>query len=405
MTIEIRRATHEDMQQFGSLTEYVYAGAYGFGEDNLTTQANQPEWLLCAFDGAKLVASYGTLPFTMRANGNAMALGGVTTVGTLPEYRRRGLLRALTEHAFTEQREAGPSVTALWASQAAIYQRYGYCVGSVQGNYSIDSVDINLLQEPDPGLSVTRCSLAEGFEDLRQIYREFVAKRFLYLHRSKPLWNNNTLNTDQNSGPVHAAICRNSAGEGVGYVVYTLLPGKVAHRARAQEIEIRDLTWLDIDVCRALWSFIARHYLVGRVTWHKAPLDDPTPELLVEPRLLHAQQTEGVWFRVVDVARALNERGYSVDGEIVLGVTADPLTPWNEGTYHLRVADGIAEVVKTSQQPEITLPIKSLASVYCGFRRVGQLANWGLLEGEATAIARADSLFATTHAPHCPDNF
>jgi predicted acetyltransferase len=405
MTIEIRRATPEDMQQFGSLTEYVYAGAYGFGEDNLTTQANQPEWLLCAFDGSKLVASYGTIPFTMRANGNAMALGGVTTVGTLPEYRRRGLQRTLTEKAFAQQHEAGAAVTALWASQAAIYQRYGYCAGSVQGNYSIDTVDINLLQPPDPGLSVTRCSLADGFEDIRQIYREFVSNRFLYLHRSKPLWNNNTLNTDQNSGPVHTAICRNSAGEGVGYVVYTLNSNKVTHRARAQEIEIRDLTWLDIDVCRALWAFLARHDLVGRVVWHKVPLDDPTPELLMEPRLLHAQHTEGVWFRVVDVARALTERGYCADGEIVLGVTADRLSPWNEGAYHLSVADGVAEVTKTSRTAEITFPIKSLASAFCGYRRVAQLAHWGLLDGEASATARADSLFATIQAPHCPDNF
>ena len=36
-----------------------------------------------------LATSFATIPFTMRANGAPMAFGGVTAVGTLPEYRRR----------------------------------------------------------------------------------------------------------------------------------------------------------------------------------------------------------------------------------------------------------------------------------------------------------------------------
>ena len=166
MAIEFRQATAEDMSQFGALTEYVYAGAFGAGDDNLSTQATQADWTICAFDGTKLVASYATIPFTMRANGNAMALGGVTTVGTLPEYRRQGLLRGMTERAFAQQLKAGQSVSALWASQAAIYQRYGYAAGSVMGNYAIDTVDIRLLQEADSNYKVARCSIADGFEEL-----------------------------------------------------------------------------------------------------------------------------------------------------------------------------------------------------------------------------------------------
>ncbi len=405
MAIEFRQATAEDMSQFGALTEYVYAGAFGAGDDNLSTQATQADWTICAFDGTKLVASYATIPFTMRANGNAMALGGVTTVGTLPEYRRQGLLRGMTERAFVRQHEAGQSVSALWASQAAIYQRYGYAAGSVMGNYAIDTVDIRLLQEADPNYKVARCSIADGFEELRNIYREFIAERFLYLHRAKPLWNYNILQADAESGPVHAAICRNSLDEAVGYVIYTLRPAKVSHEARNQEIEIRDFAWLDLDACRALWSFVARHDLVGRVVWRTAPRDDPLPELLAEPRLLHAQYKEGVWFRILDVAKALTDRGYLNDGQLVIGVAPDPLAPWNEGNFELSVKDGTAKVSGTSNAAEITFSIKTLASVFTGFRRVRELAGWGLIDTQGDALARADALFATAHAPHCPNSF
>ncbi|MFV2089987.1 MAG: GNAT family N-acetyltransferase, partial [Pseudomonadales bacterium] len=77
MTVEIRPATESEMGQLGLLTSYVYAGAFGDGEDNIPATSNRPEWTLCAFDGPKMVASYGAIPFTMRANGRSMALAGV----------------------------------------------------------------------------------------------------------------------------------------------------------------------------------------------------------------------------------------------------------------------------------------------------------------------------------------
>ncbi|MFB3104216.1 MAG: GNAT family N-acetyltransferase, partial [Pseudomonadales bacterium] len=83
MAIEIRPARGDELDQLGLLTSYVYGGAFGDGPDNLPAQSQRPEWTLCAFDGAKMVSSFSTLPFTMRANGKATALGGVSVVGTL----------------------------------------------------------------------------------------------------------------------------------------------------------------------------------------------------------------------------------------------------------------------------------------------------------------------------------
>ena len=141
MTIEIRPATEAEMGQLGLITGYVYGGEFGDGEDNLPATTNRAEWTLCAFDGPKMVASYGAIPFTMRANGTAMAMAGVSVVGTLPEYRRQGLIRRITEQSFIQMREAGQAVAALWASQAAIYQRYSYSLASLQRSYQIDTVD------------------------------------------------------------------------------------------------------------------------------------------------------------------------------------------------------------------------------------------------------------------------
>jgi predicted acetyltransferase len=201
------------------------------------------------------------------------------------------------------------------------------------------------------------------------------------------------------------AVCRDPAGEPAGYAIYTLRSDRVAHPSRPQEIQVRDMAWLSIAACRALWGFLARHDLVGRIVWASAADDDPAEELFVEPRLLRARNDEGVFFRVVDVEGALAGRGYDCDGELVLGVAADRETPWNEGNYRLTVTEGQAEVEKVTGQPEVTFSIKSLSSAFTGFRRVRQLANWELVAGDAAALGRADQLLATRYAPHCPDHF
>jgi predicted acetyltransferase len=405
MSIEIRPATESEMGQLGLLTGYVYAGAFGDGEDNLPATTNRPEWTLCAFDGPSMVASYGAIPFTMRANGQSMALAGVTVVGTLPEYRRQGIVRRIVEQSFRQMRERGQSVAALWASQAGIYQRYGYSLGSALRRYQIDTVDTALLVQADADLKVRRHTPVEVFDTMRDVYRSFIADRTLYLHRAAPLWQAGVLQESKDAGPIHIAICRNKADQALGYVVYTLRSNKVNHAARSQEIEVRDLVWNSIDAYRSLWAFLASHDLVGRISWTSAPADDPAEEMFAEPRMLHAQDTEGVFFRVVDVEQALADRGYDSDDDLVLKITADRETPWNEGSYRLTVSDGTAQVTRTEQPADLELSIKSLSSAFIGFRRVRQLANWGLVSGTDQAIARLDRLFATRHAPHCPDHF
>ena len=164
MDFDIRSAKAEEMGQLGLMASYSYGGAFGDGEDNMAAAGTKPEWTLCAFDRSAqdetghplMVTSYAALPFTIRANGRAMAMAGISVVGTRPEYRRRGLLRQIMTRAFAEQRERGQSVAGLWASQAAIYQRYGFAPSGMNRRYDIDTADIALMDGPaaDTNLSL-----------------------------------------------------------------------------------------------------------------------------------------------------------------------------------------------------------------------------------------------------------
>lgn len=395
------------MGQVGSLGGYVYGGSFGDGPDSLTATANRPEWTLCAFDGDRLAASYCTIPFTMRANGNAVALGGVSAVGTLPEYRRQGLLRRITTQAFQGmyEEEQGQPVAALWASQAAIYQRYGYAQTTVLRSYTIDTADIGFFDGDGGRGDVQRYDVDEGYQLAKSVYIAFIADRMCYLHRARALWENNALQVVEADGPVHVAVSRDEDGAANGYAVYTLRSGRVEHRARSQELVIRDLAWLSLDAYRSLWSWIGRHDLVGRVRWDRAPLDDPAAELFAEPRMLHTRDDEGLWFRIVDAEAALAQRGYCGNGEVTIEVVDDDLAPWNIGTFSVSVDGGGAEVKGIPSEGELRLSAKALSSLYTGYHSARQLNSWGLIDATGDAVRRADELFAMPHAPACPDSF
>ncbi len=405
--IEVRAATAAEMGQVGTLTGYAYGGAFGDGPETMTATANQPEWTLCAFDGARLVSSFATIPFTARMNGQPMAFGGVSAVATRPDYRRRGLVRRLMTEATAAMRERGQTIAGLWASQAAIYQRYGYSISSYRRRYQVDTADIAFF-DGDPGRGdVGWLAAEEAFDAMRAVYVAFVAERTGYLHRSRALWGFGVLEETDASGPVWVGLSHDADGAPNGYVVFTLRADRVDNPARGQELVIRDLAWLDLDAYRSLWTFVAGHDLAGRVVWADAPIDDPAEELFAEPRLLTTRDEEGAWFRVVDVEPALAGRGYCGPGHGSIEVVGDELAPWNNGAYSIET-DGTSTSVErlaAGAAVDATVPVKALGSLFTGMRSARRLRSWGVIEADEDSIDRLDGLFATGFAPHTPDHY
>jgi len=405
--IDVRPATADEMGELGTLTGYAYGGAFGDGPETKTATANQPEWTLCAFDGARLVSSFVTIPFTARMNGSPMPFGGVSGVATSPEYRRRGLVRRLMTQSTEIMRDSGQTIAGLWASQAAIYQRYGYSIGSFRRSYTIDTADVVFYDGDNGHGDVRWLDPSTAYDIIKGLYISFVAERTGYLHRSRALWSFGVLDGPEGDGPVNVGVSYGPGGDPNGYVVYTLRADRVDNRARSQELVVRDLAWLDVDAYRSLWSFIARHDLVGRVVWAEAPIDDPAEELLAEPRMLHRRDEEGSWFRVIDVEPALQSRGYSRPGHATVEIVGDDLAPWNNGAYSIET-DGTATSVErlgSNARTDATLPVKALGSLFVGMRSARRLRSWGLVDGADEAIDRLDGLFATRFAPHAPDHY
>ncbi len=405
MGFDIRPARAEEMGQLGLMGAYSYAGAFGDGADNVVSSSQRPEWTLCAFDGSTMATSFAAFPFTIRANGKSLAYAGITAVGTSPEYRRRGLLRKIMTRAFADQHERGQSVAGLWASQAAIYQRYGFAALGAMRSYRVDTVDLHFHDGNNGTLQVHRLTAAEAIDTAKDVYRQFVEPRFGYLHRAQVMWRDTVMAETEASGPIWAAVAHDDNGAPRGYVLYTLRADKVDHAARSQEITIRDLAWLDANAYRSLWAYLAQHDLVGRIVWDNAPIDDPLAEFVAEPRMLHQRDGEGSWFRVIDLAAAVAQRGYPTAGEVTIALAPDTLTPWNDGIWRIAASPDGAEASRVRTEPQARMDSRTFSALYTGTRKASDLYHWGLIEGERTAVDTLERMFRTEYAPHCPDHY
>jgi predicted acetyltransferase len=401
MAIEIRPCrTPEEVAQYDAMGAYVFASPT-IGEPEVQTQA---DWTLCAFDGEQVVSQVGAFPFTVRLNGRPGPMAGVTMVGTLPQYRRQGLLRKLMEQAFRDQRERGQAIAILWASMGAIYQRFGYGAASDSVRYSFDPRTAQLREAWSGEGRITIEKATDAYATIKQAFIEYAAPRNLVIHRSSALWHADTLRASPKEHPVYAATYRNADGAVRGYLVYQTSPWAKAQRPGPDQLlDVKDFIALDLDAYRALWDFVLKHDLVAQVKMGISP-DDPAPDLLLEPRMLHTTVSDAIWMRVVDAEKALVARPYGDRGELSIRLT-DGACPWNSGTWLLETDGPTAEARQVERTPDLEVTPNALASLLAGSRTATRLSRTGAIDGPAEALRRADRIFRTEYAPYCPNNF
>jgi predicted acetyltransferase len=89
-----------------------------------------------------------------------------------------------------------------------------------------------------------------------------------------------------------------------------------------------------------------------------------------------------------------------MDGELVLDVDDPFLGEHNR--YLLTVRGGKAVCVPTDREPDLSLDVSELASVYLGGTAPSTLVRAGHIRAHHRgAAALADALFRTERTPHC----
>jgi predicted acetyltransferase len=403
VTIEIRPANADELPELKRLL--VQSLALPVSD----FAALDPEFTLCVFDDGRPAAAHGSWPLTMRFNGKAVPISGVTTVSTDVVDRQKGYLRKLVTQHFEELHEQGERPLAvLFASQAAIYQRYGYSVVSTSHSYSIEPRYIQFNEPMDvPGaLRHVNPDPDADFGLLVGLYREFREQRTGYVHRGKAMWDAGVLSPPTGE-QVRGTVVYEEDGEAQGYCLYRTGPGLTSDPPEPnQQCIIDDIVWLNPRAYRAFWQNFAKLAVTRRIEWPVAPPDDPLPHQLLEPRQLRDTLSEQLLARIVDIPGAFRGRGYQESEALRFSIT-DDLCTWNTGSWQVITGSDDAEVTPLSSgAPDITLTPGTLAMLLFGQITATEAARAGKLDvHDEAALPRWDKTLRTIHKPFTSDHW
>lgn len=404
MDWEIRtvRDVGEARRAIGAIGHYFG----GWPADDDATErftANLPlERLHAALDGDAIVGGAGAIPFRLTTPGGEAGCGGVTVVGVLPTHRRRGVLTSLMRAQLEDIRERGEPLTALWASEEAIYRRFGYGMAALGTELTLPRPYHVLRTPPADGFRVRLVSFEEAKALVPPLY-ERVRRTTPGMYARSDTWWETRLLVDpadrREEGAQKNVAVLERDGAPVGYALYRVVtkwegPANVGH-VRVLEAIAEEGAELE------LWRFLLGVDWVATYRAQHLPVDHPLLHALVYPRRAQLRVYDTLWIRVVDLPAALAARTYGTDEPLVFELD-DAFLPENAGRW--RLGGGGAE--RTVEEPELALAANELGSLFLGGFNATELARAGLVrELGGGALAKADRLFASPRKPWCPEIF
>jgi predicted acetyltransferase len=347
----------------------------------------------CVFDGDRVVATAGEFHFVQWFGGRALPCSGIFGVSTLPEYRGRGLATLAMRDLLTGARARGEPLTALFPAVLGPYRRLGY---ELAGTYQQYRVPIDSLPvESDPS-DLPEVVEVDGERDVRGVadaYREFVRHENGPVEPTQDRWWTRRVFDFEGDEKRHGVVAR--AGDVVqGFAAFAREddPG-LLHIAFGVACE--PLVATTPGAMRALLSYFHGYRGLGRwLEWTGRP-QDPFALLIAEQDA--AVHWRFHWMlRLLDVAGALQARGYpSIDAEAIIAID-DPNDPENAGPWRLTVERGSPRVERVDGPAPRPIPIGTLAALFSGFLKPHDAVRIGALESGDPAVEALAALLSGT---------
>lgn len=332
--------------------------------------------------------------------GAEVSCGWLTWVGVHPGHRRRGILRAMIDHHFADCLAHGEAFSALTASEPSIYGRFGYGLAS---NVLSLTIPRGAALRPVAGSEALEVEVAEWdaaahAEATASVHRDYGR---LPAGLGRPGWATREtagMRDHWNADPEHlrgkresrrVLIVRDADGTPTAYATFRRAL-KWEGMGSDGTVFVREAVALDAASAHRLWTVLLDLDLMDRVEIDNVPVDDAIMRLLVDPRAVEPKYSDHTWVRLLDVPRALSDRRYAADVDVVIEVT-DALVPANAGRWRV-VASAFehAEVTATDAEPHLVLDVRELGAAHLGSVSLTALAQAGQIDvRDADALASA----------------
>jgi len=351
---------------------------------------------LVARDGDDVVGTAGAFAFDLTLPGAVAPVAGVSWVGVRATHRRRGLLRALMTRLLRERYEAGEAIAVLWASEAAIYHRYGFGPAAWQLAVEVPRGAPFVRPVERGGLRMA----APDRDLLAPVYARVAAARPGWFSRNDALWAYRLHDPEHRrdgGGPLRCLVTEAADG----YALYSTT-GDFEPVGPAGRVRVRELVAATPDAAARLWRFLLDLDLTVAVH-ARLGVDDPLLHLLAEPRRAAARMADALWARPLEVGGALSARRCAAPVDVVLEVR-DATCPWNARRWRLAGDREGAQCTPTSDPAELSLDVSDLGAALLGGTTLQARAAAGLVQEHrpGALLAASVALGPLGAAPSCP---
>ena len=362
---------------------------------------------IAALDRDRIVGGVASFPFELTVpGGSTVRAAGVAEVAVAATHRRRGLLTAMLRRQFDDLVDRGEPVAVLNASEAMIYERFGYGVATSMQRFEIDPRLVTVTRPLPERPPLRIVPQADALELVAPAHDALCAARPGMVRRSEAWWRVVLGDHEcwKGGGQFFVAVAEPFGTDPGGYAFYTMRdfgPDGGLH------LSVRELVATTSDTEALLWNLLLTTDLVYGIEAWPVPVDAELRWWVSDPRAIRTTALRDyLWVRVLDVPAALAARRYGMDGAVVLEVV-DRLG-YAEGRFRLEVAHGVGscEPVGDAVDPDVRLDVAALGSAYLGGVGLDTLARAGRVQAVSLeALATAAAMVAGDRAPFCDTRF
>ncbi len=389
----------EHLEQYNQLLRYVFQVTdkelqeIGWEEKEIIRaksptleQADVKGW----FDGDKLISQVAVYPMKVRIFNKTYNMGGLTGVGTYPEYSNQGLMHKLLYQSLKNMKEKKQSISFLYPYSIPYYRRKGWEIVSDKITYEIK--DYQLPKNKQVSGEVERVDVES--EEVKKAYNRFAYQTHGALIRDDLAWNEYWL---WDSDDLMAAIYYNDKNEPDGYVLYWI---------KDEVFHIKDMIFINEEARTGLWNFISAHFSMINKVIGDTYTDEPLAFLFEDADI---KESISPYFmaRIVDLEEFIKQYPFKADTirrEWIFKMD-DPILSWNQGNFKLVIdKNGKGQITITSQKTEDKIDIQTMTTMLLGYKRPDYLYKIGRISCSNDTVDMLEDAIEQ-QAPYFSDYF
>ena len=390
--LHIRPVEEKDVDQFNELLSYVFQitesdiEESGYESKREMIKSKRPILELSKvfgwFNGDQLVSQIAVYPCEVNIHGTLYKMGGVTGVGTYPEYAGHGLMKDLIKLALETMRADKQWISYLYPYNVPYYRRKGWEMMSDKLTFKIRDTQLPKTVEV-PGI-VERKEVDDP--DVFTVYNQFSRENHGALQRTAFHWEEYWRYENEESRT--AAVYYNKSGHPTGVLFYWV----------AEEVfHVKEMFYLNQEARNGLWNFISAHF--SMVYWVKGDIykNEPLAFLLEDSQI---KETIEPYYmaRIVDVTEFLKKFPFKAFDQPFHFVVSDPVAEWNNGIFGLNYAKGEVIVSNDPIGKAVQLDIQTLTCVLMNYRRPAYLARIERLHTDSDTLQLLETIIPDIEA-------